>query len=306
MNTSLLSKRLLAWLKASRIMSQIYIALPLLFGCFLAGKNTGQFLTYMNLSLVLLFGLFMQLFIVFSNDVADFETDKLNQTPTLFSGGSRVLVEKLLTSLELKVGSWLALFMALSCAIWLSVATGNFMIALLAFAGATLMWAYSYAPFKLSYRGGGEFLQMVGVGVVLPLLGYLSQGANLGNFPGLVFTFLLPIHLSCALATTLPDEPSDRISCKRTFSVIWGQEAVAILIVLLNWVGMWWLLLDVLSWNLYEVSYLLALPVICNFLVLLFRKSSPGSIQKVIQVSSAIGCTLSQLIIAIISLGRHF
>ena len=82
-----------AWLQAARLPSAVNLQLPLLFGQTLAYATYGA--VYAQLCLLLaLYGLAMQLFIVFLNDWADKQADVLNETPTLFSGGSRVLVER--------------------------------------------------------------------------------------------------------------------------------------------------------------------------------------------------------------------
>jgi 1,4-dihydroxy-2-naphthoate octaprenyltransferase len=75
---------------------------------------------------------------------------------------------------------------------------------------------------RLSYRGGGELLQMVGVGVILPVFGYYIQSGSLAVFPCPYVAALLPLQLACAFSTTLPDEPSDRAGGKKTIAVLQG------------------------------------------------------------------------------------
>ena len=82
-----------AWLQAARLPSAVNLQLPLLFGQTLAYATHGAVSAQLCL-LLALYGLAMQLFIVFLNDWADRQADDLNETPTLFSGGSRVLVER--------------------------------------------------------------------------------------------------------------------------------------------------------------------------------------------------------------------
>ena len=88
-----------AWLQASRLPSQSYIFFPLLLGQALRYAQTGQF-DWTVFLLLHLYGLFLQLFIVYANDRADIETDRLNTTFTIFSGGSRTLVNGLITVRE--------------------------------------------------------------------------------------------------------------------------------------------------------------------------------------------------------------
>ena len=99
-------------------------------------------------------------------------------------------------------------------------------------AALILLWMYSYRPLSLSYRGGGEVLQMLGVGVVLPLFGYYIQAGGLAQFPYQFLLFILPSQLACAFSTTLPDFRSDRMSRKRTLSVLLGCRRVARVVLL--------------------------------------------------------------------------
>lgn len=231
-----------AWIKASRLPSQSYIALPLLFGQALAYSWTGQFRWDIFL-MVQIWGICDQLYIVYANDWADRETDTYNQTVTLFSGGSRVLVEGLLSPGQIGRAAVVmaALAMVLSVVLSLIIKSG-FIVFLSAFA-VSLLWAYSFSPFKLSYRGGGELLQMLGMAVVLPLFGWYAQAGTLAGFPFWIFVPLLLINLASAITTALPDEPSDRVSKKRTVPVLagglWGKRIVMLLNLLGGMLFMW-------------------------------------------------------------------
>jgi len=230
-------KKLRAWVKASRLTSQSYIALPLILGQLIALHLTQRW-DWWVFVLVQLFGLFDQLYIVYANDYADVETDMDNQTSTLFSGGSRVLVDGGLSREELGRGAWV---MALCCAIIgaiLSFAFGAWPVLGLVLLGLGLLWAYSYPPIELSYRGGGEFLQMLGVGVVLPLIGYSAQAGTLDGFPWMLLAVTSPLSLATAMCTALPDEPSDRRADKRTSTVLLGPLPARIAILVLNLAGM--------------------------------------------------------------------
>jgi 1,4-dihydroxy-2-naphthoate octaprenyltransferase len=69
---------------------------------------------------------------------------------------------------------------------------------------------------------------------VLPLYGYYGQMGQTEGFPAALLAVILPTALACAMATALPDEPSDRQSEKRT-AVVWlGYRRVQETIALLN------------------------------------------------------------------------
>ena len=89
------------------------------------------------------------------------------------------------------------------------------------FAAATvgLVWAYNFPPLRLAYRGRGELLQALGVGVVLPAAGFYLQCGALAPLPR---PALLPAFLlgwAGNLLTSLPDYPSDRATGKKSFAV---------------------------------------------------------------------------------------
>jgi 1,4-dihydroxy-2-naphthoate octaprenyltransferase len=169
-----------AWIQATRPLAQINIALPLLLGQAMAFAALGRF----SVGLMYcagIFGTLVQLVIVFVNDFADRETDAHNTTFSRFSGGSRVLPEGRIAPASLRraalvVLALLGLFcggLALAQRPWAPV---------FALATALLVWAYNHPPLRLAYRGHGELVQGLGIGVVLPLAGYYLQAGTLAGF----------------------------------------------------------------------------------------------------------------------------
>ncbi|HEX5746173.1 MAG TPA: prenyltransferase [Archangium sp.] len=292
-----------AWLQASRLPSQSYLALPLLLGQFVAVHLRGGALDVGTLVAVQLFGVLDQLFIVYANDWADQETDRRNQTATLFSGGSRVLVEGRLPPRALGLGAVVCAFLLLALSVGLAVLRGAPLLVPLAVAALGLLWAYSYPPFRLSYRGGGELLQMVGVAGVLPLYGYVAQGGDPGRFPWALVALLLPTHLACSIATALPDEPSDRESGKLTLPARVGVERAARVIVLLNG-----LTVALAPWGLGVLGLSVGLewlvPAGASLVVLLVRPSPPGSRRVQVRVAAAITATLATVALPLLALVR--
>lgn len=223
--------KLFSWVKAARLPSQSYIALPLVLGQVHAYASTGRW-DWTVFILVQLFGIFDQFYIVFANDYADIETDKDNQTSTIFSGGSRVLVEGVLSPQSIKKAAWIC---AIACVVLGGIlSVQSFLILPLVIVGLLLLWAYSYPPIELSYRGGGEFLQALGVGVVLPLIGFAAQSGSIENFPWWLLAFVVPLQYACAITTALPDEPSDRRAKKRTVPVLVGGTFSRVFVLLAN------------------------------------------------------------------------
>ena len=207
-----------AWLQAARPLAQANLATPLLWGQAFAFSLTRE-ISWPMLAAVAVWGVLDQLFIVFSNDFADREHDG---DRTLFSGGSGVLQEGKLRPRDLAIGAAtafgllgvLTFGMALHSSLWLL---------LLYVAAGALMWAYSFQPLRLSYRGGGEVLQGLGVGVVLPLVGFWAQAPDSAvAWHDLLPTFLLGVAGN--ITTALPDYESDSSANKRTLAVRVGTQ----------------------------------------------------------------------------------
>lgn len=225
-----------SWIQASRLPSQSYIFFPLLLGQMISYSQKFEFSIYYFVA-THIFGLLIQLYIVYANDLADKETDMANDTYNIFSGGSRVLVENKISELDLKKATFvviaLNIFLGLCLTLFLNRNISLFFIIISLF----LLWAYSYSPFKLSYRGGGEFLQMLGVAGVLPLFGYYLQSGSINSFPWVIFLVLFPIHLGCGISTGLSDYHSDKKGNKKTVAVNFGIKKAEFLVITLNFLS---------------------------------------------------------------------
>lgn len=279
---------LLAWLKASRLASQSYLALSLLLGQAIAFHQTGQ-LDWTIFVLVHLFGLFDQLYIVYANDYADMETDRNNRTFTLFSGGSRVLVEGSLQPRQLKAASLVMVGLSVLCGVVLTLVYGRRLALPMIGMSLVLLWMYSYPPLRLNYRGGGELLQMFGLGVVLPVFGFYAQSGTLNSFPWSLLWVLLPTQLACALVTSLPDEPSDRLSGKNTVAVLLGPTLTKLVIVTLNSVSI--AALSRVDWfrsGDRRFHLLLLALTAANLTQLLLRSDAPGTVWLTLRVFLAV------------------
>jgi 1,4-dihydroxy-2-naphthoate polyprenyltransferase len=225
-----------AWFKASRLASQSNIFVPLFTGQMFYLLFGGE-INWTIFAIVHLYGLFMQLYIVYANDYADVETDRINRTYTIFSGGSRVLIDGDLSPKALGIAAVVMVLLSVLTGVVLAVLFGRTLAPVLIIAGIALLWMYSFRPVHLSYRGGGEVLQVLGVGVVLPLVGFYAQSGDLTQFPLETLVVILPTQLACAMATSIPDFDSDRQSNKRTSTVLLGQKNVRVAIIALNMVA---------------------------------------------------------------------
>lgn len=212
---------LLAWLQAARPLSQANIAVPLLYGQALA-FGLFQTFSWRRFALAMVYGVLTQLFIVFANDAADWEADLKNLAPTPFSGGSRVVPEGKLSPMALGKGALVLAALLGAFGFYVTLQERLALALLFCTAPLLLTWAYSFKPLRLSYRGGGEHLQALGVGAVLPVVGLYFQAGTLAALP---WGALIPCYLlgwAGNVVTALPDEPADRRSDKRARPVVVG------------------------------------------------------------------------------------
>ncbi len=213
------------WLKASRPPSNINLVLPLLLGQALAYADTGA-IRWDIFLLVMLYGWAQQLAIVFWNDYFDREADAINTGYTMFSGGSRVLPDGDLTPAQLKRAGVYAAAGVLCLAgvvTWL----GRPLFLPMALGGLMLIALYSAPPWRLNYRGGGELLQGLGCGGLLPVMAYYAQADGFGEFPWLLLIPFMILHTCSSIATSLPDVPADRDAGKRTVATMGGVRFAA-------------------------------------------------------------------------------
>lgn len=256
-----------AWLQAARPLAAANVAIPLVLGQVLAFAATGEF-SWSLFGAIQLLGVVQQLFIVFANDVADVDADELHPRPSIVSGGSRVLQEGKLTLAALKRASWIMLALALALAGGLAVIHALWWLPVLVLVGAALLWAYSFPPLRMSYRGHGELLQGLGVGVVLPVIGFYAQA---GSFESMAWLALVPCFLlgwAGNVLTSLPDYLADKRADKRSYPVRHDQfnaRRHALELSALA-VAFGWLVVPGLPW--WGLASIVALPAVPLFLAM--------------------------------------
>lgn len=163
-------------------------------------------------------------FIVFANDAGDEHVDRIKRA--MFPEGCS---PKTIPDGVLSRGSvWSAgVVAALGCLAW-AMAVGWMLprprLWLWTVLALGLFVAYTFPPLRLNYRGGGELLEMVGVGAVLPALHVYLQAGHVEATLAWVAPGLLCTALASALASGLSDEVSDRAGGKRTFVTMVGNR----------------------------------------------------------------------------------
>jgi 1,4-dihydroxy-2-naphthoate octaprenyltransferase len=179
--------------------------------------------------------LLAHLSVSYTNDYWDYEVDHYNQ-PTLFAGGSGVLVQNPELRPFAKKFGIILIILSLSLAVIFSFIYSSLTFLLIAIFGNFLAWYYSAPPLKLSYRGFGEIATSLS-GFILPAAGYV---AICGYLDLKIVLFTLPFIIfmtSFILSVEIPDMEGDKKGHKKTFIVKNGRKKGFIVIGLVGLLG---------------------------------------------------------------------
>lgn len=214
------------WIYALKIKSW-----PKLFVPFLLGQSFGVFESnrfhFPTFGLGFLFTLSLVSFIVLLNDYADIQVDTIKRK--LFPNGCspKTIPDNILPKNAVLIVGIIFGFFTLIFGITLEIFLEKPFIIYVTILCILVFVMYSLPPIQLNYRGGGEFLEMMGVGAVLPLFHYYLHKGFLPNleFLSIVSVFSI-LSLTSAMASGLSDEESDRQGGKITFVTHFGNRLV--------------------------------------------------------------------------------
>jgi len=190
----------------------------------------------------------VQLMTHFSNDYFDLPADLANMTPTLWSGGSRILPQALLPPRHALVTALLLAALATTCILVLGIAYRLGPLALpMLFLALLLAWAYSSPPLRLHSTGLGELTVATLVPGLTTLIGFYLQMGRLTWLPLLAAMPLCCFQFTMIMAINFPDAAGDAAVGKRTMVVRLGGARSAKLYIasilaaylLLPWL-VWW------------------------------------------------------------------
>lgn len=177
------------------------------------------------------------LFIVFLNDFGDREVDAIKRR--MFPRSSaKTIPDGILSSRALLFAGLLAGLGAIAVAFAAERALDRPGLGVAGVTALAIFAAYSLPPLRLNYRGGGELLEVLGVGLALPWISAYMQGGawvaprGLALLPGFAL-----LSLAGAIASGLSDERSDRAGGKRTVVTVIGNERARRLIELASFAG---------------------------------------------------------------------
>jgi 1,4-dihydroxy-2-naphthoate octaprenyltransferase len=152
--------------------------------------------------------------------------DVANAHPTTFSGGSRVIQEKLVTPRAMLMAAMISFVLASSIGVYLTVARG-ITILWMGVIGTFIAFFYTAPPFKLSYRGLGEIVVFAALGPLSVLGSYFVQAQTLS---WAAFFASIPVGLLVAgilYINEFPDYEPDKEVGKNHLIVRLGREKAA-------------------------------------------------------------------------------
>ena len=218
------ASRLGRWVYALKLASWPKLLVPAVFGQVLGANRVGG----LNLAAVgwgLAFTLLGLGFIVLLNDWGDRDVDVIKRNMFPDGGSPKTIPDRIL---DARVVGAAGLFFGGATLVGAAGAEVALQRPIAFEAGLACMLvfvAYTLPPVRLNYRGGGEILEMLGVGAALPLYNSYLQG---GAIAPRVWPWLggfMVLSLASAVASGLSDEESDRAGGKRTVASVYGNPA---------------------------------------------------------------------------------
>jgi 1,4-dihydroxy-2-naphthoate octaprenyltransferase len=156
----------------------------------------------------------------YCNEYFDFEADRANPAPTAWTGGSRVLVDGLLSPQVALGTAFVLMFTAVALAVGLPSSAARW----IALATVVVAWFYTAPPVQLNYRGLGELSVATVLHVLCPALAFRLQAGRLGWTLALVLFPGFVLQLVRMMAMNLLDYDGDRLVGKRTLVGVLGRR----------------------------------------------------------------------------------
>jgi 1,4-dihydroxy-2-naphthoate octaprenyltransferase len=213
------------WILAVRAPFFTGIAMPILFGATLAYYQTGDF-QWGLFFVTFIGGILAQAGANLANDYFDHRTsdDDINPNFTPFSGGSRMIQNRILTPRAVITGAFVCWGLALAAGIYLVAQTPGYWVLLLAGAGFLGGFFYTATRRALSYNRLGELTILINFGI-LPVMG--SYYVQTGHFSWLSFWSSFPIGFlitAILYINQYPDYEADKAVGKNHLVVTLGRK----------------------------------------------------------------------------------
>lgn len=160
----------------------------------------------------------------FYNEYYDFDTDSLNENPSPWTGGSRILPQGILSS---QTSMRLAIITTI-LSLGFSLLMPSFSTRIICWVSLILSWGYSAPPLALSRKGLGELDTAIVLNILTPLLGFVLQNDS-PNIERVKIFLLVILPLSIIeyirmMVMNVADIKCDAAVGKETLSVKIGMD----------------------------------------------------------------------------------
>ncbi|MGH2730927.1 MAG: prenyltransferase [Actinomycetota bacterium] len=198
---------------------------PILLGALVARSH--GFSNWGAVLLALLGGSAIHLGLNILNDVFDATSgaDEANVTPTMFSGGSRMIQYGIVSLNSMRIAAAACYAVGIAIGFYF-VATRGIELLWIGLAGVFLSIFYTAPPLRLVHRGLGEICVALGFGPIMVLGTYFVVTEDLS---GEALYASLPVALLIMLVlyvNQIPDRPADARAGKNTIVVRLPREAI--------------------------------------------------------------------------------
>jgi 1,4-dihydroxy-2-naphthoate octaprenyltransferase len=213
------------WLVAIRAPFFTASAIPVLVGTALAWNMTGRF-NWFKFILVLLGVPMFNAGTNMANDYYDHKTgnDEANVNLTPFSGGSRVIQKGMVPPKQMLIGSFVFFGLGSVIGLYLNAVTPGNIILYLGIFGLLTGFFYTATPVLIGYRGIGELIVGLDLGVLAVIGAFYVQAQSL-SWPA--FWISLPIGFMVAgilYINQFPDYDADKAVNKKHLVVRLGKK----------------------------------------------------------------------------------
>ena len=227
------------WIRATRLPFVSVSVMGVIVGTGVAFFQSKFMNSWLNFILAFLGIMFFHISVDLLNDFSDHKSglDKSNIQQTPFSGGSRIIQNKLLHPNRVLLAALTSLAFCISIGLFLNFTVADNIILYIGIVGAFLGIFYVGVPFKLVYYGLGELAIFISFGPAIVLGSYYVQAEKFDwqsiQFP-LYTSFLVGLLISLILfINQFPDYESDKAKGKRNWVVILGRKNSVIVYVFL-------------------------------------------------------------------------
>ena len=225
--------RLKIWLKAIRAPFLTATIIPIVLGAVIGWDEINTFhWSYFMLTLV--GGIFIHIGVNLSNDYFDHisRNDWNNQTPTPFSGGSRVIQKGAIKPYQILLAALISFALGSLIGLYLNYMLPSNVILYIGIIGVFLGFFYTGLPIQIGYRGLGlgELATGLGFGPLMVVGSYYVQTGHLSVIP---FLSSIPVAILITLVLYInefPDYEADKSVNKKTLPVVLGREKAAYLL----------------------------------------------------------------------------